>query len=97
MDNDFDSVSWHNDEIAGKGQPSNTAKPRPHEDEHHSSNTGSRRTNAISVQAGQTADDVDLAGVGSTRLDCTVNTPLKESDGTKDAYVSYLCTTTVSL
>ena len=41
------------------------------------------------------ADDVDLAGIGGGRLDCTVDTPLKENDGTKDAYVSYLVTTQV--
>lgn len=31
--------------------------------------------------------------LGSERLDCTVDTPIKENDGTKDAFVSYLITT----
>ncbi|KAL9088752.1 MAG: hypothetical protein Q9165_006061 [Trypethelium subeluteriae] len=45
-------------------------------------------------QAGQNADDADLAGLGAEGiLEITVNAPQKESDGTKDAYVSYLVTT----
>lgn len=49
-------------------------------------------------QAGEQADDVDLAGIGRDGiLEVTVDSPLKENDGTKDAYVSYLVTTHVSL
>lgn len=48
------------------------------------------------AQAGDHADGVDLAGIGDGTLECTVDTPLKENDGTKDAYVSYLITTNVS-
>jgi sorting nexin-4 len=33
--------------------------------------------------------------LGSERLDCTVGTPIKENDGSKDAFVSYLITTHV--
>ncbi|KAH6711367.1 putative sorting nexin-4 [Leptodontidium sp. 2 PMI_412] len=36
---------------------------------------------------------MDLAGVGEGVLECTVTQPIKENDGTKDAYVSYLVTT----
>ncbi|KAI9794164.1 MAG: intercellular trafficking and secretion [Peltula sp. TS41687] len=39
------------------------------------------------------ADPFDLAGVGNGRLDCTVDSPQKENEGTKDAFVSYLVTT----
>ena len=47
-------------------------------------------------QAGENADATDLAGIGVDGiLECTVDTPLKENDGTKDAYVSYLVTTHV--
>lgn len=47
-------------------------------------------------QAGQNADDADLAGLGPEGiLEAAVNSPQKESDGTKDAYVSYLVTTHV--
>ena len=48
-------------------------------------------------QAGRNADAVDLAGIGEGRLECTVEKPLKENDGTKDAYVSYQVTTHVRL
>lgn len=42
------------------------------------------------------ADDEDAAQrLGSERLECTVDTPIKENDGTKDAFVSYLITTSV--
>lgn len=33
-------------------------------------------------------------GLGPETLDCVVGTPIKENDGTKDAFVSYLITTT---
>jgi sorting nexin-4 len=46
-------------------------------------------------QAGRNADAMDLAGVGEAKLECTVTQPLKENDGSKDAYMSYLVTTIV--
>lgn len=93
MENDFDSVSW---EPESDSRPT-VAEPRSSEDRYGSSSTGKRKvSNSSSVpQAGNIADDVDLAGIGDGRLDCTVDTPLKENDGTKDAYVSYLVTTQV--
>lgn len=49
-------------------------------------------------QAGDQADNYDLAGIGREGvLEVTVDGPLKENDGTKDAYVSYLVTTHVSV
>ncbi|KAI9701662.1 MAG: intercellular trafficking and secretion [Bogoriella megaspora] len=69
------------------------------EDRRHftSSHMTSGRGNFDSVawpQAGQNADDADLAGIGADGvLEATVDQPQKESDGTKDAYVSYLVTT----
>lgn len=46
------------------------------------------------------ADDAEDAvgkggGFGGETLQCTVGTPIKENDGTKDAFVSYLITTHV--
>jgi len=38
---------------------------------------------------------LDLAGVGEGVLECTVTAPIKENDGTKDVFVSYLVTTHV--
>ena len=94
MDNDFDSVSWQNETEADASRPS-TAESRPSEDRYGSSASGKRKATGGSAQAGDAADGVDLAGIGDGRLDCKVNTPLKENDGTKDAYVSYLVTTEV--
>ncbi|KAK6398099.1 intercellular trafficking and secretion [Meristemomyces frigidus] len=45
-------------------------------------------------QAGGKADAVDLAGPGAHgRLDCIVDKPQKEGEGTPNVYVSYLVTT----
>ncbi len=95
MENDFDSVSWQN-EPDNPTSHATTAVPQEPEDRYSASSTGKRKASG-SAQAGKNADDVDLAGIGEGRLDCTVDKPLKENDGTKDAYVSYLVTTTVSL
>ncbi|KFY06428.1 hypothetical protein V491_08636, partial [Pseudogymnoascus sp. VKM F-3775] len=38
-------------------------------------------------------DPLDNAGIGNGHLECTVTAPLKEGDGSKDSYVSYLVTT----
>ncbi|KAM5343583.1 hypothetical protein ACJ41O_012120 [Fusarium nematophilum] len=35
----------------------------------------------------------DAPSLGAEKLECTVGTPIKENDGTKDAFVSYLITT----
>lgn len=35
--------------------------------------------------------------IGREKLDCTVGSPIKENDGTKDAFVSYLVTTHVRI
>lgn len=95
MDNDFDSVSWRNDPDSDFSRP-DTAGPSDTDGRNFRSGSQSRRRMSLSSpQAGQNADRVDLGGLGDGRLDCTVDTPLKENDGTKDAYVSYLVTTHV--
>lgn len=35
--------------------------------------------------------------IGREKLECTVGSPIKENDGTKDAFVSYLVTTHVRM
>lgn len=92
---DFDSVSWQRDVEDGHRNPSGGQFPDPRDIPHRSAN--GRRSSSISSepQAGEDADAVDLAGIGDGVLDCTVDTPLKENDGTKDAYVSYLISTHV--
>lgn len=95
MDNDFDSVSWRNEDgndsrpnTAGVGNDRNRdSSPR---------SNGKRKAAQPTPQAGEDAQAIDIAGIGEHgRLDCTVSSPLKEHDGTKDAYVSYLVTTDV--
>jgi len=46
---------------------------------------------------GHILDEGDLGphALGPEKLECTVSQPIKENDGTKDAFVSYLITTTV--
>lgn len=94
---DFDNVSWRNDPESDVSRP-NTAGPSDVEEgTARPGASGKRRLSDGPQQAGHLADAVDLGGIGDGRLDCTVDTPLKENDGTKDAYVSYLVTTHVSL
>jgi hypothetical protein len=93
---DFDSVSWRSE---GDGSRTVVASSSGDEDGRQRRDTnGKRRARAVTPppQAGYNADALDLAGVGDGRLECTVDSPLKENDGSKDAFVSYLVTTHVS-
>lgn len=94
MDNDFDSVSWQNEADSDNSRPT-TSQTAASDEVYGSNASGKRKASSNSQQAGRNADNVDLAGIGSGRLDCTVDTPLKENDGSKDTYVSYLVTTHV--
>lgn len=97
MDNDFDSVSWQNEESEAS-RPSTAVTTEPGELAYGANSSGKRRVSNAPKQAGEQADAIDLAGPGEDgRLDLKVDTPLKENDGTKDAYVSYLVTTNVRL
>ncbi|KAL8927634.1 MAG: hypothetical protein Q9172_001263 [Xanthocarpia lactea] len=93
MDNDFDNVSWRN-EGSHHSRPTSSG---PSDEQDHiptPRSNGKRKATTPDPQPGEGADAVDLAGIGKyARLECTVSTPLKEHDGTKDAYVSYLVTT----
>jgi sorting nexin-4 len=95
---DFDSVSWpHEPEHEGSQHPA--TRPDAHGSTHPPRAVNGKRSMSepIEPQAGEYADAVDLGGIGNGVLECTVDTPLKENDGTKDAYVSYLITTHVCL
>lgn len=97
MDNDFDNVSWR-DEPEETPSRSNTAgRSDVDSRSFRPGSRGRRRTSDSVNQVGHTADRVDLGGIGDGKLECTVEAPLKENDGTKDAYVSYLITTRVCL
>ena len=95
MDDDFDSVSWQNEGNDDSSRPATATSNEPGEPVYGANSSGKRKAKHASGQAGSNADAVDLAGIGEGRLDCTVDTPIKEHDGTKDAYVSYLVTTRV--
>lgn len=96
---DFDSVSWRNDPDSDNSRPTTSGTDT---EEQHGFNydvNGKRRMRSAhdEPQAGVLADAIDLAGIGDGVLECNVSSPLKENDGTKDAYVSYLVTTNVSV
>ena len=97
MDNDdFDNVSWRNEPSNSDSRPQTSSSVQSPSNQHTASRSR-RRTSHGQPQAGQDADAVDIAGIGEYgRLDCTVGSPLKENDGTKDAYISYLLTTQVA-
>lgn len=90
---DFDNVSWRNDPTPDSSRP-NTAGPSDSPARGRAS--GNQRKTSHEPLSSPGADAVDLAGIGEYgRLDVTVGKPLKENDGTKDAYVSYLVSTEV--
>jgi len=89
---DFANVSWQIDP-AGKGLGTPITSPRDAQDGGNPNKK--RRGSGDEPQAGRNADALDLAGVGEGTLECTVGSPIKENDGTKDAFMSYLVTTNV--
>lgn len=98
MDNDdFDNVSWRNEPSNEASRPKTSTSVQSPSSPNAESRSR-RRSSHEQPQAGQDADAVDLAGIGEYgRLDCTVGSPIKENDSTKDAYISYLVTTQVAL
>lgn len=97
MDNNFDSVSWRNEDT-DNSRPNTAGVPNDKDRNSIPRSNGKRKATQPPPQAGEGAEAVDLAGIGEHgRLDCTVGSPLKEQDGTKDAYVSYLVATDVWL
>lgn len=82
-DNDnFSSVSWS--EPAADNQP-DTLPSTP----------GDSIKPSMSGEAASAGAGHDARTVGEEKLDCTVGSPVKENDGTKDAFISYLITTNV--
>ena len=77
----FSSVSWQDDDAAGGAYP-----PQ---------NTMADSEPEQPVNAGLAEEIRANELFGGEILECTVSHPVKENDGTKDAYVSYLITTNV--
>lgn len=94
---DFDSVSWKHDPDSDASRPTTAGTDAAESSEIGHDINGKRRMSSAheESQAGPLADAVDLAGIGDGVLECQVDSPLKENDGTKDAYISYLVTTHV--
>lgn len=93
MDNDFDSVSWRNED-SDTSRPNTTTNNSNQDRDSTPKSNGKRKVKHPVPQTGGDSEAVDIAGIGEHgRLDCNVSSPLKEHDGTKDAYVSYLVTT----
>ncbi|CAG7988950.1 unnamed protein product [Penicillium salamii] len=92
---DFDSVSWKHDPDSDASRPTTAGTDAAESSEIGHDINGKRRMSSAheESQAGPLADAVDLAGIGDGVLECQVDSPLKENDGTKDAYISYLVTT----
>lgn len=88
----FSNISWHSDHNSNQAGgfsglqstlgPSSTAM-----DAEPPSTDDQRHGEELSAQDPGMTGDI---------LECTVSEPRKESDGTKDAFVSYLVTTNVS-
>ncbi|KAL2063353.1 hypothetical protein VTL71DRAFT_5158 [Oculimacula yallundae] len=92
MENDdFANITWQNDQAGHGGRPATASSGGDTEDDGSGITNGKRQSSAGPL--GRHADGMDLAGVGEGVLECTVTQPIKENDGTKDAYVSYMVTT----
>lgn len=90
---DFDSVSWRNDAGSDASRPTTSHTDTEPTESSQVANGKRRMSSADDEQpAEETVDSHGLDGM----LECTVDTPLKENDGTKDAFISYLVTTHVS-
>jgi sorting nexin-4 len=95
MENDdFSNVSWQSDRSAHNPE-SGIINPRTEVESNMGGGNLNGKTRGSDGPLGRNADALDLAGVGDGSLECTVTSPIKENDGSKDAYVSYLVTTHV--
>lgn len=88
QDDDFSNVSWHSDRnavMAGFAASSSSSLAGP-------------EAEPPSIEEQHHGEELvhEDPGLSGDILECTVSEPRKESDGTKDAFVSYLVTTNVS-
>jgi sorting nexin-4 len=96
MADQFSNVSWQNDPRSTTSRKSTSSSIDDREIAGSSNLNGMRQGGGSGVSHPEGIDDpLDLAGVGDGILECTVTAPIKENDGTKDVFVSYLVTTHV--
>ena len=92
--NDFDSVQWAREQ-EGSSSPDIPQSP-PAKLKSNGKRRQSSSHNKSSSQARQAVSSGDnQTAAKQGYLECTVDSPQKEADGTKEAYVSYLVTTHV--
>jgi hypothetical protein len=94
---DFASVSWQNSPRNSTSRRNTGSSTDGGEHASGSSHNGMRKATGSSSRPSHGGDPLDLAGLGGGTLECTVNSPIKENDGTKDVFVSYLVTTHVRI
>lgn len=93
---DFDSVSWRNEPDSDISRPGTAESDAEDFQPTGQSINGKQRLSSATEgsQDEPLTDPAELGGLDGV-LECTVDSPLKENDGTKDAYISYLVTTHV--
>ncbi|KAK2738742.1 intercellular trafficking and secretion [Myotisia sp. PD_48] len=91
--NDFDSVSWKHDGDSDASRPTTSYTDVEESSSNQYDPHGKRRIATGDESSSPGHEHNDLAGLEDGDLECTVDSPLKENDGTKDAYISYLITT----
>jgi sorting nexin-4 len=92
---DFANVSWQNNPGSSTPRRNTGSSTDGGESAGGSSRNGIRKAIGSGSRPDHGGDPLDLAGLGGGTLECTVNSPIKENDGTKDVFVSYLVTTHV--
>lgn len=90
----FTNVSW------SEHVHEQTKRPSTDGDDHHGVPTNvADVANAAAAAASGGSGPIEIEdeghGLGPDKLECTVTAPIKENDGTKDAFVSYLISTNV--
>lgn len=84
----FAEISWQSSEPSAQLSPSTRNTTTIESD----SLGASKNDNG---KLSQKSYPVDFDGIGEGMIECKVTQPIKENDGTKDAYVSYVVTTNV--
>ncbi|KAF3491815.1 sorting nexin family protein [Arthroderma uncinatum] len=98
--NDFDSVSWRNDGDSDVSRPATSYTDIDNASSSRDDPNGKRRMSSAEDEVlSPTHEGAGgfMGGLDNGMIECTVDTPLKENEGTKDVYVSYLVSTHVGL
>jgi len=96
MADQFSNVSWQNDPRSTTSRKITSSSLDGREVAGSDNVNGMRQGVGSGAQPREgITDPLDLAGISDGVLECTVTAPIKENDGTKDVFVSYLVTTHV--